>query len=240
MSRILALSANPDDTTRLRLNEEVREIRARLRAANADLQLEAEGAVRGADLQHLLLRHAPHIVHFSGHGTAEGEVVLEDFGGESRPIPVDVLRETFRTLGDNVKCVVLNSCYSSVQAEAIARHIDCVIGMSSEIGDKAAIAFAASFYQALAFGRSVQSAFDLGRLEVALVGVPGDKIPKLHARKGVNASKIVLASHPELVASFVLDGDRAPVCEDEHYQIRLWIRNAPADTTSVVYQFNDE
>ena len=54
-----------------------------------------------------------------------------------------------------VECVVLNACYSEVQAEAIHQHINHVIGMNRAIGDKAAINFTVAFYDGLAAGEDV-------------------------------------------------------------------------------------
>ena len=77
--------------------------------------------------------------------------------------------------------MVLNACYSESQAQAIAKHIDCVIGMSNAIGDEAAISFAAAFYQALGYGRSVQAAFDLGCVQIDLENLDEQDTPKLLA-----------------------------------------------------------
>ena len=82
-------------------------------------------------------------------------------------------------LKDNIRCVVLNACYSATQAKAIAQHIDCVIGMSKAVGDQAAISFAGSFYQALAYGRDLQTAFDLGCLEINIENLKDQDIPRL-------------------------------------------------------------
>jgi hypothetical protein len=79
--------------------------------------------------------------------------------------------------------VVLNACYSQQQAKAIAEHIDCVIGMSEAIGDSAAISFATAFYQALAYGKDVQTAFELGCNQVDLERLNQQDIPKLLAKK---------------------------------------------------------
>ena len=98
----------------------------------------------------MLLRHQPHIVHFSGHGSSLGEIFLEDDAGLSQPVSPRALSTTFGLLKDNIRCVVLNACFSRIQAEAIAQHIECVVGMSQAIGDRAAISFAAAFYQAVA------------------------------------------------------------------------------------------
>jgi hypothetical protein len=78
---------------------------------------------------------------------------------------------------------VLNVCYSENQAQAIAEHIDCVVGMSEAIGDEAAISFAAAFYRALGYGRDVKTAFDLGTSLIDLGGLGEQDIPKLLAPK---------------------------------------------------------
>jgi hypothetical protein len=93
---------------------------------------------------------------------------------------------------DNIRVVVLNACFSRPQAAAITEVIDCAIGMNSAIGDKAAIVFAAAFYQALGFERSVKDAFESGKAALMLEGIPEEKIPELLVRKGVNPRTIFL------------------------------------------------
>lgn len=181
--KILFLAANPTDTARLRLGEEVRAIdQALLQAKYRDaFDLEQAHAVRVADLEGLLMRHDPHIVHFSGHGASSGEILLQDDAGRASPVPPPALANVFSLLKDNVRCVVLNACFSQAQAEAIAQHIDCVVGMSEEIGDGDARAFAAAFYGALAYGRSVKTAFELGRNRIDLAGLRDEDVPQLLA-----------------------------------------------------------
>jgi hypothetical protein len=183
MIKILFLAANPSDTTRLRLDEESRSIKQALHQTEFRDRFEVEQhwAVRVTDVQGLLLCHEPDIVHFSGHGSKIGEIVLEDNFGKSRPVSVRALSKLFTILKDNIRCVVLNACYSERQARAIAKHIDCVIGMSDSIGDLAAIGFATAFYQALGYGRDVKTAFDLGCLQIDLESLDEQDIPKLLA-----------------------------------------------------------
>ena len=68
---ILFLAANPKDTDRLRLDEEVRTIDERLRLAQHRdrFNLEQQWAVRTHDILDAMLRYQPDIVHFSGHGS---------------------------------------------------------------------------------------------------------------------------------------------------------------------------
>lgn len=147
-----------------------------------------------ADLQELLLRHQPHIVHFSGHGSSAGQLLLEDDRGRDFAVPPDAPSRLFAILRDRdrVRCVVLNACYSEPQAQAIAAHIDCVIGMPDAIGDAASLNFAASFYQALAYGRDVQTAFDLGCNRIDLHGLDEPGKPRLLAQRGA-PRKVIFA-----------------------------------------------
>jgi hypothetical protein len=190
--KILFLSANPKETVSLRLDEEIREIEQKIMLAQKkdQLLLVKKGAVRTSDLQLYLNQERPSIVHFSGHGTNEGQIVLEDSLGNPIVVPPNALARVFKVLKDNIRCVVLNACFSYEQALAISKYIDCVIGMSSSISDEAAIAFSAAFYLGLASERSIKNAFDQGITEIMLYGIPEENIPKLISRKNINPSKI--------------------------------------------------
>lgn len=64
--------------------------------------------------------------------------------------------------------------------------------MNSKISDKAAIAFASSFYRAIGFGRSIQEAFDQGRTSLLLEDIPEEDIPELLVKDGLDARRITL------------------------------------------------
>ena len=85
--------------------------------------------------------------------------------------------------------VVLNACYSKDQAKQLQEIVDFTIGMNKPIGDEAAIAFASHFYQGLAFGRSVQTAFALGKGQLEILNIPESKTPELLVRHGVDPTK---------------------------------------------------
>jgi len=192
--KILFLAANPKDTVRLRLGEEQREIEQKILLAQKKdcLILVNKGAVRVGDLQFYLNQERPTIVHFSGHGSDEGKIILEDNLGNARTIPPAALTRVFKILKDNIRCVVLNACFSLEQARAISQHIDCVVGMSSYISDGAAIAFSTAFYLAIASERSIKNAFDQGINALMLWEISEDHIPQLLLRDNVNSSKIFL------------------------------------------------
>src|SRR5262249_8273838 len=67
--------------------------------------------------------------------------------------------------------------------------VDCVVSMNRSISDRAAIKFAASFYGALAFGRSVQKAFDQGVARLSAEGIAETETPELLVRSGVEAAR---------------------------------------------------
>lgn len=191
--RILFLAANPTDTDQLRLAVEMRTIDERLRLAEFRdrFELVQHWAVRAGDLSEFLLRHQPHIVHFAGHGNKAGKIVLEDELGKATTVAPQALAQLFRILKDNVRLVVLNACLSFDQAEAITQEIDCVVGMARQISDEAASKFAGGFYRGLGYGRSVQTAFDLGCNEIGLFKLDEEATPKLLVKPGVKAANVV-------------------------------------------------
>jgi endonuclease G len=195
MLQVLSLTANPTGTTPLALDEEIRAIDARIRGAEHRdrLELTSQWTPRLDDLSGHLLRRKPQIVHFSAHGAPAGEIRLLSAAGSPTPVPPEALARLFRVLKDDVRVVLLSACYSEKQARAIVEHVDCAVGMTPAIGDDHAIAFASTFYAALAYGRSVRYAFDLGVVRLTGEGVAdASGLVKLHMRPGLNPSDVVL------------------------------------------------
>ncbi len=246
--KVLFLGANGRDTTRLRLNAEVRDIRQELEAADAAhaFQVMVELAVRPTDLQRLLLLHEPDVIHFSGHGldpesgntvqnTASGSatsrefqtdeqtssstskeidggLLLEDDAGAAIAVRPEVLTTLLALVDHDVplQCVVLNACFTAAQARAIAEYVDCVVGTARAIDDDAAIAFATAFYRAIARGKSVGKAFDLGRNEIGLRGLPGQDVPQLFHRADINPNNVFLEGVPRMKPGY---SERPPAPE---------------------------
>ena len=148
--------------------------------------------MRPSELQASLLRHEPDILHFSGHGIASGELIFQDEQGCSQPVSADAMAQLLAVLGRRIRCVVLNACFSHAQADAMRRHVDCVVGMWRGVPEAAAIAFASSFYRALGHGKSLGSAFELGVNQIALIGQAGADQPVLLVRDGVDAEALQL------------------------------------------------
>jgi hypothetical protein len=196
--KILFLAANPVNSTPLQLDEEIRSITQKIQGSEwRDLiELVSAWAVRPDDLLQLLNQHKPQIVHFSGHGMSTGEIILLDNAGAVKPVSATAIRSLFKTLKDNIRLVVLNACFSRLQAKAIVENIDCAVGMSTAIGDQAAILFAASLYRAIGFGRSIEEAFEQGKTALLLEGIPEENTPRLLCRVGVNPASVYILNNP--------------------------------------------
>ena len=154
--RILFLAANPVDTPALRLDEEIRAIDGALREAEFRdrFEIRQEWATRIGDLQEALLRHDPDIVHFSGHGTEASEIVARRRPPAPASRPARGAWSLVRSPGRPHPLRRPQRLLLGGAGQAIAEHIDCVVGMTQAVGDDAAIEFATGFYRALAYGRT--------------------------------------------------------------------------------------
>lgn len=190
--RVLYLGASPSNRSKLALDEEVRAISRSLRLSGMSRQLEIHSAwaVRLSELQELLYEDRPLILHFGGHGSASGDLLLLDPEGRARPVTPRALELVLTGLG--IRLVVLNACFSELQAAAIQRSVDFVITMNGTVEDTAAIAFAKGFYLGLVAGGSVATAMNAGRAGIALE-LPGEEgAPRLHYRTGMDPERVRL------------------------------------------------
>lgn len=185
--KILFLASEPSDASRLRLGQELRDIREKLQLAKYRdrFVLEQRWSLRSTDISQAILDIAPTIVHFSGHGTDTGELFFEDNLGKLHPVQPDALAKLFALVDKQVYCVVLNACHSKTQAEAIAEYIPFVIGMNQAIGDQAAIAFAIGFYTALGANLSIEEAYNFGITQIQLQNIPEHLTPILYKNKNL-------------------------------------------------------
>jgi len=198
-SKILFLASNPSSTAQLRLGEEFREITEALERSKQreHFTLTSKWAVRVKDFRRAILENTPNILHFSGHGSSTVEkeqgrgLVLEhkeeDFGvillekeqGASKYVKGEAIANLIKLFANEIDCVVLNSCYSQKQAEAIIQYIPYVIGMGKSIADPSAIAFSTAFYEGIGAGKDIEFAFDYAKSSIDLEGLKGADTPQL-------------------------------------------------------------
>jgi len=221
---ILFLAANPLGTDRVALDREARAIQVELeRSGFRDrFELVTRWAAEPLDLLRELRKLKPTVVHFSGHGTAgvaghppgpesHRDIDIEPGhnGGDPRPglffqgpdggpqlVSTEALEATFGAAGSSVKLIVLSACYSELNAQALLRHVGCVVGMSGAIAADAARSFSIGFYGGLGERESISAAYAQGRAAISLQGLAEHDRPKLAVHTGIDAGKLVLAADP--------------------------------------------
>jgi hypothetical protein len=188
---VLLVASNPPDTKVLRIDKELREIRESLRLSKRrdDFSLEICPATRWRDFARYLMDYQPHVLHFSGHGEQAEGLFLEGDDGKSMAVDKTWLGGVIRLLKDNLCCVVLNACWTNDVADEVATYVDCVIGMRRAMNDDAAIAFSSAFYGALGNDRTIQTAFELGQIQIGPVKDTFAYVPQIKWRQGADQSK---------------------------------------------------
>jgi len=173
--RILFLAANPGAALDLEKEFERIETALRLAKVRERVELKQVWAATIDRLMQAMLDEPPTIVHFSGHGTAEG-IILRDDGGEAHAVSGEALASLFALFRDSVRCVVLSSCWSEHQAAVIRQHVPHVVGIRAPVYDDVAISFSTGFYRAIAAGRDVPFAFGMGIARVQAAGGGGEDL----------------------------------------------------------------
>lgn len=193
---VLFMASNPVDTSALRLDEEVRTIQEKIRLSEYrdSINFETRWAVRSSDILQAINETNPTIVHFSGHGSKSGDLVLENPNGSYKLVSKEIITAAMATASDTIRLVVFNACFSQSQAENIVTNIDSAIGMSTSIGDKAACVFAAQLYSSIGFGRSLKSSFDQAIVALSLADIPEENTPQLYSKNGIDLNEMFLVS----------------------------------------------
>ncbi len=192
--QVLFLAANPLDEDELRLDEEVRSVHEMIRKSEHrdSVKLESRWAVRPLDVLQAINEVDPTIIHFSGHGSDQDEIVFQDEAGNSKVVSLDAIVQMMKASSGKIRLVFFNTCFSRGQAEAVVEHVEAAIGMSDSIGDDAARIFSSQFYSAIGFGKSVETAFEQGKAALMLENIPEEHIPELFVADGLDPEWIVI------------------------------------------------
>ena len=191
---ILFLAANHCLGNPLKLSEECAEIQRELKMSlNRDaFRFESRWAVSIDELMRHMTELDPTVIHFSGHGGGSAGLLLQDEQGQPYAVSERALVRMVGAAARHARLVVLNACYSAMQAEALRAEIDCVVCMDGAIGDDAARAFAMRFYGALGNRRSIGNAFAQGVAALAARQPHSEHLPRCLTRDGVDADRVVL------------------------------------------------
>lgn len=175
--KILMLTANPANTTKLNLDKEHSVITQKLQERQDYFNIRRKKAVSGTEFKEFTQQERPDILHFSGHGEGgkyAGIIVQNDDKNGEALISVNGLKSLFKFFKKrfNIKVALLNACHTQEQAATIAEYVEYVIGTNVFISDRAASAFSSGFYFQLAEGdeMNIEDAFDSGRTEAVMKG----------------------------------------------------------------------
>lgn len=190
---VLFLAANPSGTSELALTQECAAITRELKMTpgRTSLDFQTRWAVTVDDLSRELNELAPTLIHFSGHGNAEG-IALVDANGAAHLLTPEALAALIQVTSESVKAVVLNACYSDTQARVISEQSGCTVGMKGTISDDAAREFSVAFYRALGHGRSVYNAYLQAKKMLVAKGLEHRAAPHCLTRPDVDAGEILL------------------------------------------------
>ena len=127
MKKVLVLASNPQETEQLGLMKEIKAIEQALWGGKKrEFKVVPKVGVTTSELQSLLRREKPRIVHFCGHGTGKQGLVLHSDKDTEQLVSNQAIAELFKKYATQIECVVLNACYSKFQGEAINQHINYV------------------------------------------------------------------------------------------------------------------
>jgi hypothetical protein len=190
----LFLSANPDADSPLNVEKEQNRI-VKVRNGSRHQRVIRIESLPDLDLPELaksLRLHAPAVVHFSGHGSRDGSLLMRDENGGTFAMHPEGLSDFLSLAKNSVRLVVLNACFSNALADLLVAHIDCVVGMSDAVSDNAAILFAQALYGALFDGATVADSFATSLAAVKARYRDEAHVPVLGLKAGVDASKVRL------------------------------------------------
>ncbi|MFJ8779787.1 effector-associated domain EAD1-containing protein [Streptomyces sp. NPDC102476] len=167
-TRILCLLSAPQGPAPLRQSAEFRAIQEALtQGQGRRLELHIRTAARNRDVIPALLTEKPHILHFAGHGSPNGYLLMEDDHGRVAPVRADWLNEALEASG-GVHTLVLAACHLGRQLKEFRSGSTAAIGCDEPLCDADAIAFSRDFYGALSHGKGVAEAFALGKAGVQM------------------------------------------------------------------------
>jgi len=196
--RILYATAAADKQDPLRVDQEIRRVKAAVKAAtHRDLVIiEHLPAATPTDVLDTLISFRPHVVHFSGHANETVLVFDEGTDGygssKGKRIGPDVFKELLESTDEAPLLVVLNACKSAAQLDLLLGKVSMAVGMDDSIHDVDAIVFAARFYSTLAEGQSVNAALTTACFEMKMNGLSDHDLPTLRAVDGVDPADVRL------------------------------------------------
>lgn len=177
---------------KLNLDKEAREIsEAIIKTKERDsINFETRWATKVNDLFRIINETNPTIIHFSGHGTDNDELIFLDNNDNLKSVGLETIVKMINASCDDTRLIVFNNCFSATIAESITENIEAAIGMNNAIGDNAAIVFATHLYSAIGSGISLNKAFQQAVIQLELLDIPEETTPQLYVNSSFSANDI--------------------------------------------------
>ncbi|QDR81791.1 CHAT domain-containing protein [Sporomusa termitida] len=191
---VLFLAANALEDAPLQLDFEARAIQENIRKSEYRdaINFVTRWAAQPLDVLQAINETSPQVVHFSGHGSERDELVLQGDDGKPTLVRLEAIVQVMLSASDTIRLAFFNVCFSDDEAAAVVKYVEAAIGMKTQISDEAARVFAAQFYSALGFGKSLQNAFEQAKAALMLSGIPEQNTPLLYVKEGLDPAQLVL------------------------------------------------
>lgn len=180
--KILFICSNPNSTSKIDFDKETKEIRQMLRKFKDDFEITEVYNATNAILLKEIITEKPDILHISCHAIGnrpigsrsigrpieeqEG-IILTNENNDIDLIPFDIIANQIRLFKDNMKCVVINACYTEPLALLVSTFIPYTIGHRTALGNDSVIDFARYFYEGLAFNKNIEEAYNYSSCLIA-------------------------------------------------------------------------
>lgn len=191
---VLFLASNPIDQQQLRLDEEARAISEMIRKSKYrdSVKFETCWAVQPIDLLQAINEYKPSIIHFSGHGSDNDEIIFQTNVGNTKRVSKEAIIQTMMASSEGIRLVFFNTCYSRNQAESVSKLVEATIGMNISIGDQAARVFSSQFYSSIGFGLSVKKSFEQAKALLMLENINEEDTPELFIKDGYSSEDLII------------------------------------------------
>lgn len=194
--KMIILGCNPADSDNFDVGRESQFISENINASKYghNIKLETKLGATPDNLLQYSHDQEVQVIHFTGHGTELGGLVLVGKGGEKIKATQESLKYAFDGyLPKNLKLLTLSACYSADLASLLKGKASCVIGMKGSVDSKASIEFAAKLYQVLGDGCCVLDAFNQGLAIYKLYDDESDDVgPELFEREAGDAKHVFI------------------------------------------------
>ena len=179
LEKILILTSNPQNTSRIRTDAEIRDIHFALYYSKT-YNLAISLATKASDLNKIILDTTPSFIHFTGHAhykSSKGQQTVVLFFENEEGHAVEVNGSELAKLLNlfSIKFIFLNSCYTAKMAYELSQYVLFTIGVEGQIPDKESAYFSKNFYQALSSKKDIEFSYDFAKKAHSLIYENGSR-----------------------------------------------------------------